>query len=84
MEQISLFEEPYTLLNGGVAALKTLRLTEAQEKFREYGELYRDFGAVDVYLKLTEFLHEGLTGIDRTAPDAFGAYGRPLKITPRP
>ena len=76
MEQISLFEEPYTLLNVGVAALKALRLTEAQEKFREYGELYRDFGAVDVYLKLTEFLHEGLTGIDRTAPDAPGRLWR--------
>ncbi|MCX5828274.1 MAG: hypothetical protein NTV58_09785 [Deltaproteobacteria bacterium] len=76
MDQISLFEEPYTLLNGGVAALKALRLTEAQEKFREYGELYRDFGAVDIYLKLTEFLHEGLAGIDRTAPDAPGHLWR--------
>ncbi|MEI6313992.1 MAG: hypothetical protein WCO89_03915 [Syntrophus sp. (in: bacteria)] len=76
MEQISLFEEPYTLLNSGVAALKALRLTEAREIFREYGELYRDFGAVEVYMKLTEFLHEGLAGIDKTAPDAPGRLWR--------
>jgi tetratricopeptide (TPR) repeat protein len=70
MEQTSLFEEPYTLLNSGVAALKSLRMTEAQEKFREYGELCRDFGTVDVYLKLAKFLHDGLAGIDREATDA--------------
>ena len=78
MEQISLFDEPYTLLNGGVAALKALRLTEAREKFREYGErkLYNDSGDAEVYLELTVFLHEGLAGIDRAAPDAPGHLWR--------
>jgi tetratricopeptide (TPR) repeat protein len=78
MEQISLFDEPYTLLNGGVAALKALRLTEAREKFREYGErkLYSNSGDAEVYLDLTEFLHEGLAGIDRAAPDAPGHLWR--------
>ena len=69
MEQLSLFEDKYVLLNMGAKALVNLNLEEAKEAFQRYRDIYRDGNAVDGKLKLADFLIEGMEHAPSPGPD---------------
>lgn len=56
VEQLSLFEDKYILLNRGISALVKLNLEDAKESLQRYRDIYKDSGAVDSKLKLADFL----------------------------
>ena len=69
MEQLSLFEDKYILLNRGCAELAKLNLKEARLLLQRYGDIYRDHEAVESKLKITDFLIRGFESITDSGPD---------------
>ena len=69
MEQLSLFEDKYVLLNTGTQALVNLNLEEAQKALQRYRDIYKDNGSVDAKLNLADFLIEGMTHVPAPGPD---------------
>ncbi len=62
-EQVSLFDDAYTLYNCGLADLIALNLQAARDSFECYGEIYRARDQVADFLKLIDFLEKKLTQI---------------------
>lgn len=61
MEQIPLFEDAFMLLNDATAAIKALRLDDALESLRRYGDLYRGGKDVETKFKIATFLKAELS-----------------------
>jgi len=64
-EQLSLFNDEYTLLNSGVLELIRLDLDEAKKTFQRCKEMWGDSGDIDGKVKLIDFLIRGFAN----APD---------------
>jgi len=62
-EQIPLFLDEHVLLNGAVQDLQALRLEDAKKGFEDFRGLYPHGESVDAWLKLTDFLIEGLAAL---------------------
>jgi len=62
-EQISLFDDAYTLLNSGLADLISLNLQAARNSFGCYGKLYRAREQVEDFLQAIDYLAEKLAQI---------------------
>lgn len=62
-EQISLFDDAYTLFNSGLADLMALNLKTARDSFERYGEIYRARDQVADFLKVVDFLEKKLAQI---------------------
>ena len=69
MDQLSLFDEKYVLLNRGISALVKLNLEDAKESLQRYRDIYEDNGAVDGKLKITDFLLEGFDHVPGSGYD---------------
>ncbi|MDY0187517.1 MAG: hypothetical protein RBR16_06305 [Syntrophus sp. (in: bacteria)] len=59
-EQISLFDDAYTLLNSGLADFMSLDLQSARNSLEQYGEIYRARDQVAHFLGIIDFLEEKL------------------------
>ena len=59
-EQISLFDDAYTLLNSGLADLMSLDLQSAKNSIEHYGAIYRAREQVEHFLQIIDFLEEKL------------------------
>jgi tetratricopeptide (TPR) repeat protein len=73
-EQISLFDDAYTLLNSGVAGLISLDLQAARDSFARYGELYRVPEQVEDYLRTTAYLAEKFADIPANSEEPAHLY----------
>ncbi|OPY10311.1 MAG: Tetratricopeptide repeat protein [Syntrophus sp. PtaB.Bin001] len=62
-EQISLFDDAYTLYNSGIANLISLNLQAASDSFERYGKLNRAGKQVENHLRIINFLNEKLARI---------------------
>jgi tetratricopeptide (TPR) repeat protein len=68
-EQLTLFQEEHTLLNGAIQDLQALRLDEAKKAFEDYKGIYLQGESVEVKLKLTLFLLDGFVKVNGTGCD---------------
>ncbi|SEM06560.1 hypothetical protein SAMN04489760_103151 [Syntrophus gentianae] len=62
-EQISLFDDAYTLFNSGLADLIALNLQTARDSFERYAEIYRAQEQMADFLKVVDFLEKKLAQI---------------------
>jgi tetratricopeptide (TPR) repeat protein len=68
-EQLSLFNDEYTLLNSGVLELTRLDLDEAKKTFQCYREMWKDSDDIDCEVKLADFLIRGFANAPNNCPD---------------
>jgi tetratricopeptide (TPR) repeat protein len=61
LEQISLFLDEHVLLNGAIQDINALRLEEAKSAFEQYRDLYPHGECVTDWLKITDYLLNGLS-----------------------
>ncbi|OPY90032.1 MAG: hypothetical protein A4E72_00856 [Syntrophus sp. PtaU1.Bin208] len=73
-EQISLFDDAYTLYNCGLSDLIALNLQAARDSFERYGEIYRAQDQVADFLKLITSLEEKLAEIPAGDDEAAHLY----------
>jgi tetratricopeptide (TPR) repeat protein len=69
LEQLSLFEDKYVLLNTGMSELVKLNLEEAKLSLQRYRDIYKDHEAVDRKLDITDFLIQGFDRIPDAGPE---------------
>ena len=68
-EQLSLFDDEYTLLNTGVSELTRLDLDEAKKTFQRCKEMWKDSGDIDSKVKLADFLIRGFADAPNNCMD---------------
>ena len=68
-EQLLLFQDRDMLLNNGILELARLNLDAARNNFNRYQELYHDRDAIDVEIKLTDFLIKGFSRLPDSPPE---------------
>jgi tetratricopeptide (TPR) repeat protein len=69
LEQLSLFEDKYVLLNTGIWELVKLNLKEARLSLQRYRDTYKENEAVDCYLKIADFLIRGFERLPDAGPE---------------
>lgn len=69
MEQLSLFQDKYMLLNDAVAAIKALRLADATAALRSYAELYHSGEEVEGKQRLVSYLQEAFSAAPPSGAD---------------
>ena len=69
VEQLSLFQDEFVLLNDAAAALKELQPDEALESLRRYRDLYRGGEDVEKKCRIAAFLKKGLSALPPPGPD---------------
>lgn len=69
MEQISLFDDEFVLLNDAVAAIRAFQPNDAMEVLRSYSDLYPGGQDVGKLIRIASFLKEGLSTMPPSGTD---------------
>ena len=69
MEQISLFDDEFILLNGAMTAIKALQPNDALEALKSYNVFYPRGQNVEGLVRIASFLKEGLSAMPSSGAD---------------
>jgi hypothetical protein len=69
MEQISLFEDEFVLINDAMASLKAMRPDDALESLKKYRDLYHGSADQSGKFEIATFLKERLSAAPPSGPD---------------